>query len=167
MLILTLYFQIHGLDWSQTHEYQLASCSQDGTVKFFDVTNPKCAESVIQTASPVWRARYTPFGEGLVTVVISISQRGDNGLLLWNLSNLSLPVHTFVGHTDVVLEFGWRKNRNEISDYQLITWSKDQSLRIWRIEPFLQKLCGFDLDVDGVSMAEDLNSEVHNIPIGN
>lgn len=25
-------------------------------------------------------------------------------------------------------------------DYELITWSKDQSLRIWRIEPFLQKV---------------------------
>jgi hypothetical protein len=29
-------------------------------------------------------------------------------------------------------------------DYELITWSKDQTLRIWRIEPFLQKvfICG-------------------------
>jgi len=29
-------------------------------------------------------------------------------------------------------------------DYELITWSKDQSLRIWRIEPFLQKVFKFD-----------------------
>lgn len=130
------------------------------------MTNPKCAESVIQTASPIWRARYTPFGEGLVTVVISPSQRGENGLLLWNLSNQSIPVHTFVGHTDVVLEFEWRKNRTELSDYQLITWAKDQSLRIWRIEPFLQKLCGYDLDGDSLGLAEDLNSEFINVAIG-
>ncbi|EEB18318.1 conserved hypothetical protein [Pediculus humanus corporis] len=157
--------KIHDLDWSQTHEFQLASCSQDGTVKFFDVTNPNCAESVIQTASPVWRARYTPFGEGLVTVVIPLSQRGENGLLLWNLSNLSIPVHTFVGHTDIILEFEWRKNRNEISDYQLVTWSKDQSLRVWKIEPFLQKLCGYDLDRDSLGLAEELNSEGNNVDI--
>ena len=29
-------------------------------------------------------------------------------------------------------------------DYELITWSKDQSLRIWRIEPFLQKVFKYD-----------------------
>ncbi|KAK6632142.1 hypothetical protein RUM44_007172 [Polyplax serrata] len=157
--------KIHDLDWSQTHEYQLASCSQDGTVKFFDVTNPKCAESVIQTASPIWRAKYTPFGEGLVTVVVSLTQRGDNGLLLWNLSNQSIPVHTFVGHTDVVLEFEWRRNRAELSDYQLITWSKDQTLRIWRIVPFLQKLCGHELEGDNLSVSEEIGSEFSTIAI--
>ncbi|KAL0274103.1 UNVERIFIED_CONTAM: hypothetical protein PYX00_006613 [Menopon gallinae] len=155
--------KIHGLDWSQTHEYQLASCSQDGTVKFFDVTNPKCTESVIQTAAPVWRARYTPFGEGLVTVLIPQTRRAENSLLLWNLSNQSIPVYTFVGHTDVVLEFEWRKQRLDASEYQLITWSKDQSLRTWRIEPFLQKLCGYDMDGDSQELGEDVGSDIVNI----
>lgn len=155
--------KIHGLDWSQTHEYQLASCSQDGTVKFFDVTNPRCPESIIQTAAPVWRARYTPFGEGLVTVVVPQSRRGENSLLLWNLSNQSMPVHTFVGHTDVVLEFEWRKQRLDFSDYQMITWSRDQSLRIWRIEPFLQKLCGCDMDGDSQGLGEDVDSDIVHI----
>lgn len=85
---------------------------------------------------------------------------------MWNLSNLSIPVHTFVGHTDIILEFEWRKNRNEISDYQLVTWSKDQSLRVWKIEPFLQKLCGYDLDRDSLGLAEELNSEGNNVDIG-
>lgn len=52
-------FQIHGLDWSQTHENQLATSSQDCTVKFFDTTNPRRAENVISASAPVWRARYT------------------------------------------------------------------------------------------------------------
>jgi len=51
--------QIHGLDWSPTHENQLATSSQDCTVKFFDITNPRRAESILTTSSPVWRARYT------------------------------------------------------------------------------------------------------------
>jgi WD40 repeat protein len=51
--------QIHGLDWSPTHENQLATSSQDCTVKFFDITNPRRAESILTTTSPVWRARYT------------------------------------------------------------------------------------------------------------
>ncbi|GFG32156.1 hypothetical protein Cfor_09334, partial [Coptotermes formosanus] len=131
--------KIHGLDWSPAHENQLATASQDCTVKFFDITNPRRAESILTTSSPVWRARYTPFGEGLITVVVPQLRRGENSLLLWNIANQTAPVHTFVGHTDVVLEFEWRKHRDDTLDYELITWSKDQSLRIWRIEPFLQK----------------------------
>ncbi|KAK7790146.1 hypothetical protein R5R35_009355 [Gryllus longicercus] len=136
--------KIYSLDWSPHNENQLATSSQDCTVKFFDITNPRRAESILTTTSPVWRARYTPFGEGLITVVVPQLRRGENSLLLWNLSNQTAPVHTFVGHTDVVLEFEWRKLSEDSSEYQLITWSKDQSLRIWKIEPFLQKLCGHE-----------------------
>uniref|UniRef100_A0A1B6LD05 RWD domain-containing protein n=1 Tax=Graphocephala atropunctata TaxID=36148 RepID=A0A1B6LD05_9HEMI len=156
---------IHCLDWSQTQENQLATSSQDGTVKFFDTTNPRKAENIISATSPVWRARYTPFGEGLIMVVVPPMRRGENSLLLWNLSNPSTPVHTFVGHTDTVLEFEWRRHKEDSSDYQLITWSKDQTLRIWQIEPFLQKLCGHDPDgdtsaaIDILASASALESE--------
>lgn len=37
----------------------LATASQDGTVKYFDINNPRRAEKIITTTSPVWRARYT------------------------------------------------------------------------------------------------------------
>lgn len=50
-----------------------------------------------------------PFGEGLITVVVPQLRRGENSLLLWNIGNQNTPVHTFVGHTDVVLEFDWRR----------------------------------------------------------
>lgn len=52
---------------------------------------------------------FQPFGEGLVTVVVPQLRRGENSLLLWNVNNQTAPVHTFVGHTDVVLEFEWRR----------------------------------------------------------
>lgn len=29
-------------------------------------------------------------------------------------------------------------------EYQLVTWSRDQTLRMWRIDPALQKLCGYE-----------------------
>lgn len=45
-------------------------------------------------------------------VVVPPMRRGENSLLLWNLSNHSAPVHTFVGHTDIVLEFEWRRRRD-------------------------------------------------------
>lgn len=52
---------------------------------------------------------WQPFGEGLITVVVPQLRRGDNSLLLWNINDVSAPVHTFVGHQDVILEFQWRK----------------------------------------------------------
>ncbi|XP_064611942.1 GATOR2 complex protein WDR59-like isoform X2 [Liolophura sinensis] len=134
--------KIHGLDWNPNTENNLSTSSQDCTVKFWDVTSPRRPEGVLSSGSPVWRARYTPFGQGLVTVVVPQLRRGENSLLLWNTNNLTQPVHTFVGHTDVVLEFHWRKQPAGAREHQLVTWSRDQSLRIWRIEPQLQKLCG-------------------------
>lgn len=84
----------------------------------------------------------------MVTVVVPQLRRGFNRLLLWNTVNQAAPVHTFVGHTDVVLEFEWRPQRENTTDYQLVTWSKDQSLRVWRIDQSLQKLCGHEPDED-------------------
>ena len=45
-----------------------------------------------------------------MTVVVPQLRRGENSLFLWHNNNFTDPVHTFVGHTDVVLEFQWRKN---------------------------------------------------------
>ncbi|XP_076222881.1 WD repeat domain 59 isoform X2 [Nomia melanderi] len=138
--------KIHGLDWCPFQQNQLATSSQDCTVKIFDISNPRRAESIVTTNSPVWRVRYTPFGEGLVTIVVPQLRRGENSLLLWNTTNLSAPIYTFSGHTDVVLEFQWRHQKLENSDFELITWSKDQCLRIYKIDPILKKLCGHGMD---------------------
>lgn len=83
-----------------------------------------------------------PFGEGLVTVVVPPLRRGENSLLLWSMMDTSGPVHTFVGHSDVVLEFEWRYCTDESlsSEFQLVTWAKDNSLRIWKIDQQLLKV---------------------------
>ncbi|XP_035678671.1 GATOR complex protein WDR59-like isoform X2 [Branchiostoma floridae] len=151
--------KVHGLDWDPTSEHLMASSSQDCTVKFWDVTNPKRATSMLKSGAPVWRARYTPFGHGLITVMVPQLRRGENSLLLWNTDNLTSPIHTFVGHTDVVLEFQWRKQNEDNADYQLVTWSKDQSLRIWKIDPQLQRLCGHTDLQDSTEMETDSMSE--------
>lgn len=143
--------KIHGLDWSPIQEHQLATSSQDCSVKFWDVTNPRRVEGMLDSGSPVWRARYTPFGDGLVTVVVPQLRRGENNLILWNITNMSdltSPVHTFVGHTDVVMEFSWRKKDKDSKEYELITWSRDQNLRIWTVDLALQRLCGLDTYVE-------------------
>lgn len=145
--------RIHGINWSREQETHLVTASQDGSVKYFDINNPRRAERIITTTSPspVWRARYTPssFPDGLVTIIVphtGSSENSENSLLLWNNSknsqSQSIPIASFVGHTDVVLDFAFRPNQYpESQDIELLTWSRDQTLRMWKLDEQLQKLC--------------------------
>ena len=84
------------------------SSSADNSVKLWDVSRPRQPENTIKVPrAPVWKVRYTPFGDGLVTLVLNTLVRRENNLMLWNTHNLMSPVHTFYGHTDMVLEFGY------------------------------------------------------------
>lgn len=53
---------------------------------------------------------FQPFSNGLVTVMVPQLRR-ENSLLLWSTLDLNNPVHAFVGHDDVVLEFQWRPQK--------------------------------------------------------
>uniref|UniRef100_A0A803Y762 RWD domain-containing protein n=1 Tax=Meleagris gallopavo TaxID=9103 RepID=A0A803Y762_MELGA len=151
--------KIHGLDWHPDNEYTLATSSQDNSVRFWDYRQPRKYLNILPCQVPVWKARYTPFSNGLVTVMVPQLRR-ENSLLLWNVFDLNTPVHTFVGHDDVVLEFQWRKQKEGSKDYQLVTWSRDQTLRMWRIDSQLQRLCANDI-LDGV---DDLIDGISLLP---
>uniref|UniRef100_A0A3P9DUH1 WD repeat domain 59 n=1 Tax=Maylandia zebra TaxID=106582 RepID=A0A3P9DUH1_9CICH len=122
--------KIHGLDWHPDSEFIFATSSQDNSVRQLSVFLPR-----------------QPFSNGLVTVMVPQLRR-ENSLLLWSTLDLNSPVHAFVGHDDVVLEFQWRPQKEGSKDYQLVTWSRDQTLRIWRVDPQLQKLCVSDVQED-------------------
>ncbi|XP_066955157.1 GATOR2 complex protein WDR59 isoform X4 [Macrobrachium rosenbergii] len=155
--------KIHGLDWSPNHEHHLVSASNDCSVKFFDITNSRKEENYINTLSPVWRAKYTPFGEGVVTVVMPQLRRGENSLLLWSVTDVGAPAHTFVGHTDVVLEFEWRQSLSNPGDIQMVSWARDHSLRIWNIDHQLQRMCGHEAEDESMLM-ESTDSELASEP---
>lgn len=145
--------KIHGLDWHPDNEFIFATSSQDNSVKFWDYRQPRKYLNILSCQVPVWKARYTPFSHGLVTVMVPQLRR-ENSLLLWSTLDLNNPVHAFVGHDDVVLEFRWRPQKEGSKDYQLVTWSRDQTLRIWRVDPQLQKLCVSDVEdlMEGMSL---------------
>uniref|UniRef100_A0A8C6KWW3 WD repeat domain 59 n=1 Tax=Nothobranchius furzeri TaxID=105023 RepID=A0A8C6KWW3_NOTFU len=139
--------KIHGLDWHSDNEYIFATSSQDNSVRFWDYRQPRKYLNILSCQVPVWKARYTPFSNGLVTIMVPQLRR-ENSLLLWSTLDLNSPVHAFVGHDDVVLEFQWRPQKEGSKDFQLVTWSRDQTMRIWRVDPQLQKVGpGFHLGV--------------------
>ncbi|WAR12457.1 WDR59-like protein [Mya arenaria] len=154
---------ISNIDWSPFDVNVIASCSVDTFTMLWDVRDPKRPTASCQSGASqvkwnkvtnnlfatahegdvrIWDPR--PFGDGLITVVMSTLRRGENSLYMWNNMNLKAPVHQFVGHTDVVMEFAWRKKDEGERDYELVTWSRDQNLKIWQVDPVLQRLCGHD-----------------------
>jgi len=148
--------KISGLDWSRQNETDVITCGQDNFVKLWNINEPRTCQGMITTSNPVWRARYTPFGEGILTM----PQRRDTSLSLYSLSNLATPVITFSGHTDVVREFVWREREGE--GYQLVTWGKDQMLRLWRLEDDWMRAVGYvGPKIHGASPSSSMMESIH------
>ncbi|KAJ3210145.1 hypothetical protein HDU82_008699 [Entophlyctis luteolus] len=139
--------KIYGIDWSPRTCDEILTCSQDMTVKVWNFNlgsevppttsssgaltgtaaagntvfvNGTKLEGIIPTGNPVWRA----------SKVHTLRER----------DSLRESVAKFSGHTDVVKEFVWRKCGDD--DFQLVTWSKDQTLRLWPIDSKLKATIG-------------------------
>ncbi|EGN97137.1 hypothetical protein SERLA73DRAFT_57400 [Serpula lacrymans var. lacrymans S7.3] len=135
--------KIYGIDWAHERRNDIVTCSLDKTIKIWDTSDspnetggfePK---NTIKTRYPVWRARDLPFGHG----VLSLPQRGETALEMWADSDSGTPVEVYEGHTDVVKEFVWRKGG--LGEYQLITWSKDRTLRFWPVDSETMEKTGY------------------------
>lgn len=145
--------KIYGLDWNRIRAHGIVTCSLDRSIKFWDYSRgDDKPERVIRTEFPVWRARHTPFGWG----VLALPQRGDNDLHMYDrrLSEGTQrvgyvdPVHSFSGHQSNVKEFLWR-SRGSIEhgvddrDFQLISWGMDRVLHLHRVDPSVLKSVGY------------------------
>lgn len=145
--------KIYGVDWNRTDTKNVATCSLDKTIKFWDYSgNADEPTWTIHTPFPVWRARHTPFGSGL----LAMPQRQDYSLHLYDRQlgerkpgkGEIQPVHSFDGHTDKVKEFLWR-SRGNISDgfdnreFQLISWGTDGFLRLHRLDETAMETIGY------------------------
>lgn len=153
--------KIYGVDWNRVRRGAVATCSLDKTIKFWDYTSETdVPEKQIRTPFPVWRARNTPFGWG----VLAMPQRGNSDLHLYSRragegSNPEddLPlVHSFPGHKGQVKEFLWRP-RGGVADgidhreFQLVTWGTDRELRLHRVDPEILGRVGYEKGTSFIS----------------
>ncbi|KIH87353.1 WD repeat protein [Sporothrix brasiliensis 5110] len=165
--------KIYGLDWNRTNSTSLVTCSLDKTIKFWDYTvrgandgassfdgnsvtpmgtlgpinEDDVPERIIKTSFPVWRARHTPFGGGL----LAMPQNAPGNLYLYDArpsamlaaedpATLNDPVAVFPGHGHhKVKEFLWRSRGGiedglDNRDFQLVSWGEDNKLRLSRLD---------------------------------
>ncbi|OLL26555.1 putative RWD, RING finger and WD repeat-containing protein [Neolecta irregularis DAH-3] len=125
--------RIYGIDWNRTRETGIVTCSSDKCIKFWDYGQKEDGpERIIRTEFPLLRARHVPFGWG----VMVMPQRGSRDLYMWDRRAsgdiTGDPVAKFSGHNDGFL---WRIRGGEQVDrdtreFQLVSWGKDQMLRI-------------------------------------
>lgn len=136
---------VNSIDFNRFKRGEIMSSSNDGTVKFWDITKGNTCLKTISADFPIWRGRYLPFGNGyciMPTVggnnsVFMMSLDGDvnsqnsasqpssknnNNNFTINNDNTSgkveklQPVHTFKGHNDRVIDFLWRSRHSQDSD---------------------------------------------------
>jgi len=146
--------KIYGVDWDRTDSKKLITCSLDKTIKFWDYSDTTNeANQTIYTGFPVWRARHTPFGTGL----LAMPQRENNDLHLYDRRTLKStspqamvpPVHRFEGHESQVKEFLWRP-RGTVSqaiderEFQLVSWGSDRVLRLHHLGEDVLQLVGYE-----------------------
>ena len=129
------------------------TCSLDRTIKFWDYTDEaKEPQLIINTPFPVWRARHTPFGNGL----LAMPQRGDYDLHLYDRrlsgdiehGDTHSPVHSFEGHGDQVKEFLWRPRGTiaeniDSREFQLVSWGSDKVLRLHQVNEEILESVGY------------------------
>ncbi|KAK2597309.1 hypothetical protein QQS21_006083 [Conoideocrella luteorostrata] len=151
--------KIYGIDWNRTRSTGIVTCSLDKTIRFWDYArgDGDQLEHVIRTDFPVWRARHTPFGWGLLAM--PQHEPGDLYLYdrLWSEDSpvevAPNPVAVFSGHRDhKAKEFLWR-SRGGISDdnmdqrdFQLVSWGTDNELRLHCLDANIYSAVGHAKD---------------------
>ena len=149
--------KIYGIDWNRFEPSKIVTCSLDKTIKFWDTNKAEdIPDRVIETSFPVWRARHTPFGWGLMVM----PQRGNGDLHIYDRramhgeaeSGHVQPVHVFPGHKGQVKEFLWRafgtvKDGIDHRDFQLVSWGTDRDLKLHAVSRDIFEDVGYERGV--------------------
>ena len=152
--------RVHSIDWSRDNPTTFVTASNDCSVRYHNTVGGCQVETsgtCLTTSVPVWTAKFTPFGDGLVTSLVPHFGVHDHSLFLWTNTDLSSPVHTFSHHRDVILDFDWRRSGG---DYQMVTWARDQTLRTWSLQQDILLRCGVEEDdLQSMDNSEDETSD--------
>lgn len=143
--------KIYGIDWNRVRSTAVVTCSLDKSIKYWDYSRADdTPERVIRTDFPVWRARHTPFGNGL----LAMPQTDPGDLYLYHntlqpdtpVDGHVRPTAVFPGHgSQKAKEFLWRSRGNvtqegqDDREFQLVSWGADNELRLQSLDASISK----------------------------
>ncbi|KAI9206450.1 uncharacterized protein BJ171DRAFT_497872 [Polychytrium aggregatum] len=157
--------KICGLDWSPMQNNELITWSLDEQVKFWNTRQIHQPLRMISAGVPIWRARFTPFGAGVVTLPQqvekspclwrsrfgSVSRQGSTDGYLSPAMSVSgemgatKPVHTFEQCFDVARDFFWNFETSKDGEdaVQLVTWYRNQQLHLQTVPRHILAYIGY------------------------
>src|SRR5215211_8179611 len=101
----------------------LASASDDGTVRFWDVGSEKSHGQPLTHTAPVWDVAFSPDGELLA------SASDDKTVRLWDVATGNLLGEPLTGHTKEVIAVDFSPQGN-----LLASASVDKTVRLWDVK---------------------------------
>ncbi|GEM10921.1 WD repeat protein [Rhodotorula toruloides] len=123
--------KIYGIDWCRKDSKQIITCSLDKSFKSWRISDTDTLVRAVETTSPIWRARWLPFGDGMLT----LPQRSDHALSVWSVKNID-EANEKGEKPKPVVRF------EDDRQFQLVTWAKDRRLRLWPISDEIAKDVG-------------------------
>ncbi|MDZ8088897.1 MAG: WD40 repeat domain-containing protein, partial [Nostoc sp. DedQUE12b] len=120
---------------------QLASASDDNTIKIWDVSSGKLLKSLTGHSKEVISVAYSPNGQQLA------SASRDNTIKFWDVNSQKL-LKTLTGHSDEVKSVAYSPNGK-----QLASSSRDNTIKIWNVSrgKLLKSLIGHSKEVNSIA----------------
>jgi WD40 repeat protein len=106
--------------WNPLNNRQLATCSNDKTIKVWDIYSEQILFNLIGHSSSInsisWSHRTN----------LICSGSSDNTIKIWDMAQLGKEIKTLHGHQDWVLCVAWNSH-----DTQIASGSQDKTIKIW------------------------------------
>ncbi|MCC5662649.1 ribosome assembly protein 4 [Nostoc sp. CHAB 5784] len=125
--------------------HQLASASDDKTIKIWDVSSGKLLKSLTGHSNEVWSIVYSLNGQQLA------SASRDKTIKIWDISSGQL-LKTLTGHSNAVNSVTYSPNGQ-----QLASASRDKTIKIWDVSSgkLFKSLSGHSKEVNSVAYSRD------------
>jgi SEA/GATOR complex protein SEA2/WDR24 len=116
---------VNKVNWHPSHSHMLLSASQDGTMRLFDLREPKYASALFKPRSDSVRdAQFSPFFANYFAAAF------DNGTIqLWDIRQPARYWRKINAHDRLVLSLAWHPSQSNL----LASGGRDRAIKIWNL----------------------------------
>jgi WD40 repeat protein len=100
---------------------KLISCSEDLTLKLWDIRTGQCLHTLVGHQKPIWSVVWSPDGQSLA------SSSSDCSIKIWNAQTGDC-LHTWQEHQNLVWSVAWSPDGKTLA-----SCSDDRSIRLWDV----------------------------------